>query len=373
MRLCPTDPQRNYGIDALRILSMLMIVMYHILHYSELPTSRVRFTPGYDIMMFLELGLMCAVNCYVLISGYVGIAARHRYSRLVELWLQVLLYSAGITLAYYLLRPGSVDPTALWKSFIPGLSREYWFFSSYFVLFLVKPLLNAAVERLSRRRLKIVLIVLLLFVGVLGSFYYVYSGTDSFGVNRGYSAWWMMILYLIGAYIRKYDAFAGTKKRRFVLVFFLTVAAATVVKLLVQAYALQKLHSIRYYYTAFTNYTSINLWICAVALLLFFRKLHFKPLINRIVAFLAPMTFGVYLIHDHPLIRDRIMRSALLFLRELPLPTMLLCVFGITLGVYLACSCADLLRLWLFRLLKIRNRLDALETYVGKKLKIIKA
>ena len=368
MALRELNPKRNYGIDALRVLSMLMIVMYHLIYYSGLLGSRDRFSLSYDAVLFLQLALMCAVNCYVLISGYVGVTATHRYSRLVELWLRVLIYSAGITLFYYLFRPGTVSFTALWKSFIPGLSREYWFFSSYFVLFLVMPLLNAAVNTLSRRRMKILLFTLLLFVGVIGSIYYAYTTTDSYGVNRGYSAWWMMILYLVGAYIRKYDVLAGTKHRKFLLTFVLTVAASTALKLLIQSYAIGKYHSIRRFGTAFTNYNSVNLVICAIALLLFFRNLQIKPILSRIITVLSPLTFSVYLIHDHPLIRARIMKSAFLFLQKMSLPLMLLCAVGIAVGIYLVCSAVDLIRHWLFRLLKIRKRLDSLETGIRAKL-----
>ncbi|MBR1533028.1 MAG: acyltransferase [Ruminococcus sp.] len=362
------DQKRNYGIDALRILSMLMIIFYHILHHPNLLPTRVRFTPGYDVVLFTQLALMCAVNCYVLISGYVGVASPHKYSRVVELWLTVLCYSAGITLMYYLFRPGSVTFTVLWRSFLPLLSREYWFFSSYFVLFLLMPLLNNAVNTLSRRRLEVILVSLMLFIGVFGSIYNSFTNTDSFGVNRGFSAWWMMVLYLVGAYIRKYDIFAHTKRYRFLLVFFITAAFSTALKLLMQYHVIQTRHNVNYFNALFINYTSLNLWICAISLLLFFRGLHFKPVVNRIIAFLTPMTFSVYLIHDHPIIRARITKSSLLFLGKMPTPTMLLCAAGIAVGVYLVCSAVDLIRWYLFRLLKLRQRLDTLETRVKKRL-----
>ena len=59
----------------------------------------------------------CAVNCYGLISGYVGIYLKYRYTNIVILWLQVVLYSAGCTLVFYLLNPGSVGGLRLINSF----------------------------------------------------------------------------------------------------------------------------------------------------------------------------------------------------------------------------------------------------------------
>lgn len=363
------NPKRDYGIDALRILSMLMIIVYHIIHHPNLLPTRVRFTPGYDFVLFTELCLMCAVNCYVAISGYVGIASPHKYSRLAELWLTVLCYSAGITLLYYFYRPGSVSFTTLWRSFLPGLNREYWFFSSYFILFLLMPLLNAAVNNLSRRRLEVILVSLLVFLGVFGSIYTVFTNKDSYGVNRGFSAFWMMALYLAGAYIRKYDVFASTKKYRFLLVFFLTAAVSTVLKLLMQYHVIQTRHNVNYFNALFVNYNSLNLWICALMLLLFFRGLKLRPFVCRVVAFLTPMTFSVYLIHDHPLIRARFFQTSMHFLGRLNTPLMLLSAVGIALCIYLVCTGVDLIRYYLFRLLKIRKRLDALENRIAERLR----
>ncbi len=363
-----TDTKRDRGIDALRILSMLMIIVYHILHHPNLLITRVRFTPGYDFVLFTQLCLMCAVNCYVAISGYVGIASPHRYSRIAELWLTVLCYSAGVTLLYYFYRPGSVSITMLWRSFLPALSREYWFFSSYFVLFLMMPLLNAAINALSRRRLEIILVTLLVFIGAIGSFYFGATNKDSFGVNRGFSALWMIVLYSAGAYIRKYDVFARTKRVRFLLVFFITAAASTALKLLVQYYAIKTRHNVNYYNTLFINYNSLNLWICALSLLLFFRGLKIRPFPGRVIAFLTPMTFSVYLIHDHPLIRTRFFNTSLHFLGRLNTPLMLLSAVGIAVCIYLVCSGIDWIRCFLFRLLKIRKRLDALENRISERL-----
>lgn len=361
MKLRQLNPKRDYAIDLLRILSMLMIVCYHILHHPNLLPTRVRFTPGYDTVLFVELCLMCAVNVYTLISGYVGYGSRPRCSRLAELWLTVLCYSAGIMLYYYLFRPGSVPVSQLWRYFLPSLNHKYWFFSAYFVLFLFRPLLHAAVDHLSKRQLKYILMSLLLLLGLFAPLYTSLTSTDSYGINRGFSAWWMMVLYLVGAYIRKYDPFSETKRWRYLAVFFATAAVSTALKLLIQLYAIRKMHNIRYFNAMFFNYNSINLWVGAICLFLFFRGLKLKPLISRVVTFLTPMTFSVYLIHDHPLIRDRILKPAFIPLGKLSTPLLLLSAAGISVLIYLACSAVDYLRVLLFRLLRIRKLLDRLE------------
>ena len=368
MSLRPINPKRNYGIDALRILSMLMIAVHHVISHGGLMKSREMFSAGYDALMFLELGVLCAVNCYVLISGYVGLYSRHKYSSLAALWLQVFFYSAGITILFKIFKPDSVDFVTLLRSFIPSLGREYWFFTSYFILFLLMPMLNLAVNSLSRRRLEVMLLSLILFIGVFSSLYDANFGSDVYLVNRGYATWWMMVIYMVGAYIRKYDVFSKTKKSRFLIIFFATVIVSTVLKLLLQSYILDKFGTLRYN-TMFFKYTSMNICICAAALFLFFRGLNCKAWVSRIIGFLAPMTFSVYLIHDHPLIRQYVIKKKLGFIGEMNTPMMLLTTIGVAVGIYLVCSAIDLIRLYLFKWLKVKPRLEKLENNIKEKIK----
>ena len=115
MTLRPVTQKRNYGVDALRILSMLMIAVHHITTHGGLLKSRELFSFGYDSLVFLEMTVLCAVNCYVLISGYVGVYSRHKYANLAALWLQVFLYSAGITVIFRLINPEWVDTRTIFK------------------------------------------------------------------------------------------------------------------------------------------------------------------------------------------------------------------------------------------------------------------
>ena len=62
---------RNYGIDLLRIISMLGVVFLHVLGHVvilSLDLSPVNFS----MVWFIEILAYPAVNCFVLISGYIG-------------------------------------------------------------------------------------------------------------------------------------------------------------------------------------------------------------------------------------------------------------------------------------------------------------
>lgn len=94
---------RNYGIDCLKSISMLMVVILHVLGFggwlSEYPATSVM-----GVVIWLpETFSYCAVDCFAIVTGYVYSSSRFRYSNLAGLWLRALYYSFGITLLWVLL------------------------------------------------------------------------------------------------------------------------------------------------------------------------------------------------------------------------------------------------------------------------------
>ena len=75
--------ERNYGVDLLRIVSMAMIAMLHVLGHGGVLNASVNNVMVYSLAWLLEVGAYCAVNCYALISGYVGYGGKFKYSNII--------------------------------------------------------------------------------------------------------------------------------------------------------------------------------------------------------------------------------------------------------------------------------------------------
>ena len=71
--------KRNYGIDALRLISMFMVVVLHVLGQGGV--LKAAKNGQYIISWLLEIIAYCAVNCYAIISGYVGYSDVASFSR----------------------------------------------------------------------------------------------------------------------------------------------------------------------------------------------------------------------------------------------------------------------------------------------------
>ena len=63
--------KRNYGIDLLRMILMLMVVILHVLGHGGVLDATTPLSAKYCVSWLIESFAYCAVNCYALISGYV--------------------------------------------------------------------------------------------------------------------------------------------------------------------------------------------------------------------------------------------------------------------------------------------------------------
>ena len=139
--------QRDYAIDLLRIVSMLMVPMVHILGQGGILAAAIPFSVQYESAWLLESFLLVAVNCFVLITGYVYYGKETKYYHLLTLWAEVLFYSIIIVIALKFMVPNEIGLEQYWKAIIPtfftkGQFSRYWFFSAYVGMFLLSPFVS---------------------------------------------------------------------------------------------------------------------------------------------------------------------------------------------------------------------------------------
>lgn len=147
----PASLDRNYGIDLLRLVSMFLVTILHVLNQGGAldAASGVNQYVGACMMLFT----MCSVNCFGIISGYVLYSEHehpYRFSKYFSIWLQVFLYSFGLTLLSHLSGLSKVTPKALLASALPLTTDRYWYFTAYTGVFFLAPWLNKLVRGSSR-------------------------------------------------------------------------------------------------------------------------------------------------------------------------------------------------------------------------------
>ena len=84
---------------------------------------------------------------------------------------------------------------------------------------------------------------------------------------------------------------------------------------------------------------------------------------QKMIMLISPLSFGVYLLHDHPLVRSYVMTDRFAFITNGSVSKMLLFFFGIILAIFVVGCCVDAVRSKLFQLLHIRKSLSKLDRY----------
>ena len=346
----------NYGIDLLRMVAMFMVIILHLLFQGGIIVSYGTKSAGFEAAWFLEIAALCAVNCYALISGYVGFHSKYRYTGIVTLWLRVLYYTIAITAAFAFFLPETVGTTQWINAIFPATTKQYWYFTAYLCLFLFVPLLNKAVSSLNQKQLRLILLGMFLVFSVTQTIYQ----QDAFGTNKGYSGLWLILLYLLGATVKKYDSLRNITIPKAFFGYLFMVVLTWGTRLVLEFSTIHYLGEQKWE-CILVEYTSPTILAASIFLFALFEKLTLRTWQKKIIAFLSPSAFSVYLIHTQPLVWTYILANRYKEYTELSPPVMIFSVLGTALAIYLFCSLLDLIRRLLSRLLQVKKRVSRLE------------
>ena len=246
--------------------------------------------------------------------------------------------------------PGKVAIKEIIKLCLPVLMQRYWYFTAYVALFFTMPLLNAAMEKIPRRLFEISFGILLFLLTVCQQTVIV---ENTFGTNSGYSYLWLIVLYCVGAYLGKYEV-RFQKSTKASLIYISCVGICWIAQFAMKRLAIGSPERLE-------GYNSPFIFLMGVMLVVLFADMKVPARLGKIVTFLAPASFGVYLIHLHPLVQNHILMDAFVGLGDIPGWALLPVAILLTVGVYLVCSGIDLLRHYLFKLCKVKTLLSRLE------------
>ncbi len=359
--------ERNYGIDALRIIAMFMVVVLHVLGQGGVLHATKELSANYAVVWFLELSTYCAVNCYAIISGYVGYGRKIKYSNLVYLAFCVVFYIIIIT--------------SLVKAFVPYVSAKdvsksifhifsggswyggYWYVRAYFCAFFFFPHINFLVEKYEKKRLYILLGVMFILFSVIPTF----AMEDIFSTMDGYSPLWLLIMYFVGAVMKKYEIKEEERKSRHLLLYVLMVIL-TFTLMIVISYTTHKISGEILLRGFLISYVSPTIIFAAVSLFKYFSKIKLNKATRKIVSAISPLTFGVYLIHTQYFVWGYIENRFTYFADMRPVG-MIANTLLTACVIFILCISIDYVRQCLFKVIKIKELSEEIESKVSDMIK----
>ena len=236
--------------------------------------------------------------------------------------------------------------------------------TAYFLMYLFIPMMNKFAEEADKKSFTAVIAVILLLT--TGSFI---IGKDGFKFSEGYSPIWLMVMYLVGAYMKKFGVGAKMKWYSALLFYIISVGCNFALNIFLKD-PMKKIFTddtVNY-----LTYTSPFVVLSAIFLFIFFSKLKFGKKTEKLINYITPAALGVYLIHTHPLVFNKLMKDIAMPLVNHGTAAMIFGSVAMALAVFIICIVIDLLRIQLFKLIRINalcKKLD--EVFNSKKRKTI--
>ena len=298
---------RDSNYELMRIISMLMIVIWHILLHGLVDVQSTGMLSF--VIYFLEAILVVHVNSYMLVTGYYQCKKEFKSKKLIALNNQSWFYRVVIMLilcGYGIIEIGRKD---FFQALFPLDYATYWFVQMYLFLYCFSPFLNRLIKKMSKKEFQILLMICLIVFSILPTI----SMQIMVPIEKGHSLMSMVFMYLLGAYfcyypIQESRILKVNTRRKNQLLFLLGFIMFVTIHFLLLCFGniLMTGGEISQYFGetiqfSFLSYGNPFVIVSSLMYFFWFGTLKIKSkFINRV----SSLTLGVYLIHDNPYMRQ---------------------------------------------------------------------
>jgi len=261
--------ERQSNIELLRCVLMYMIVVIHIIGHNILDSNNpVQVeAPNYISSNLLFSFCVCAVDCFVLISGF--FMMKFSLKKVILFILPICFYQLLFSLFFYKIHHNlSISPF------------DYWFVGPYLMLLLISPILNEGLKTLNTKQLYLII--------ALSTLFFIVPIPSILG-QAGKTFATFLYIYIIGYFLRDHKL----EVNRFAsLGFFVFMCLLVWGEFLLLSFFGKNNGTSTLSY----NYDNILIIMAAVFLFQTFRKITFK---SKFVNWVASSSFFVYIISEN--------------------------------------------------------------------------
>ncbi len=342
---------RNNNIDLLKFLCMIGVVLVHLTGQGGLVEYPNNNFFSYNIYLLINNILRNSLNVFCIITGYLYISKINiKFKNIINVLSNIVFYSFIIVFIFYFLNLFNIRNLGfmyLINSLFPSRIGRYWFITCYILLFFMIPFINHFINSISKKTFKILLIILFIMFCIIPEF----LCYDFFRLNYGYSPFWLIYLYMIGAYIKIYGINLNIKTKC------LGLLLSVIINCLIVFFTKNYLSNSNMFYNLGEYFTSPFMVISSVLIFDVICHINIK---DNFISKLGKYSLAVYIIHCHRLIYDWVIKNNLINIKPYNIIIELLLLLLIACAIYLICTIIDIIRKLLFKVLKIDILIDCI-------------
>lgn len=271
---------RNSNIELLRILCMITIIIHHSFVHSCISIS-IENTNTLILSIIQILG-KTANNIFILTTGYYMINKKINKEKIIKLIGEILFYSYSI-LFVYLVFCKEKEIGIIIKSILPITFNAEWFVTSYILLYITIPFINALINNLTKKEMSVLIIIFIVCFSILPTINLLSEYFSNYI--------WFILLYLVGAYTKLYENKEFSKYSKC----FIVVSSIAIICVItsIACFNMRRL--------GLLEINSFLVFILAYSIFMDF--INKKEYSNSIINYVASSSLGIYLIHDNVIIR----------------------------------------------------------------------
>lgn len=360
--------ERDSSFELLRIISIAMIILCHytlyngLIHNPNVPAIVKPFS-----MCAFSFGKL-GVNIFILITGYFMISKKIKFSKILQLWLEILIYYVGIYIITIVIGKNKFDIKELIHGLMPISFNRYWFMTVYFLLYLLIPNINKYIENLSKEEYKKLLIK---FGIILVIPYTIIYKSTAYSIIETYPLSQLPIftlMYLIGGYIKIYgiSKLEDIKKYKLIIFNILGYSAFILLLTVIQELEFKYNNSVRIE-NVLTQQPSILIVFFSITIFYSFKKMKFN---SKLINIISSTTLGIYLMQLHGLINIRLYTSLLQPYHYYKTPLIIVHAILSVIGIVIVGCIIDLLRQYIiekpiFKLMNLDEKTKKIDNFIN--------
>lgn len=336
------------GIDIVKITAMFLVTFLHVTGVGGAILGQSSVGLRYFLGLLQSVSI-CCINLFALSTGFLRYNRDIKVSSLFSIRLQALFWLCVTysVIAVYK-HDFSVITDNILQIFCMDRMNTYWYVTEYSLLFFFMPILDLAVKHFSAAKSAAIITVILLFTSVSPTAFPQYDI-----VHQGYSFAWLGIMYIIGAYIKKYDIIHKINTKLCIAVFSVFIFIESIYAFASNSFHLEFISGMQYN----KNYMYYNCFFIVVASVLLFLLLSRIDVKSKKIGTalnkICSVSFSVYLIQCSPIIFQNYIAGKFTFLGSYTAIKSVCAVFGITTAIFVAGLVLGSIQNKLFKIFRI--------------------
>lgn len=361
---------RNSNIELLRILAMIGIIAHHLGYWGGFEYATDSLSLNQLWVQFIQIGGKIGVVLFIYISGYYLVKADEiRTAKVVKLWLQIFFYSLPVFLVLVLFGIRSFGIMDLIKNCFPVIFQKWWFATAYLLLYILSPFLNRLLKSLDEKQY----IGFLLLTGICWCVIPTFT-TQYF---MGNELLFFVLIYSISGFIRLHKVKIQWSAAKCIVVSIilsiLTFGSVVAFDILGSKFPFLAENAL--YLFIFQR----SIMVVVIGLIIFIGFLKMNIGYKRVINFISPAMFGVFLIHENDCIRKWLWQDIFKLGSYSNSNVLIPYTILVVAIVFVGCTIIELLRRYSIELLskplirftseKIDSASEKLKTFIQNKLK----